>query len=58
MASLGFRDFRVRLAGETAKLQLREADLPLLIQNREKIVTELKRRYQGVVLDLEVRHGI
>lgn len=58
VASLGFRDFRVRLAGKTAKLQLREADLPLLIQNREKIVTELKRRYQGVVLDLEVRHGI
>lgn len=58
VASLGFRDFRVRLAGETAKLQLREADLPLLSQNRETIVQELKRRYQGVVLDLEVRHGI
>ena len=56
--SLGLRDFRVRLLGENARLQVREADIPLLLQNRETIVTELKHRYGGVVLDMEVRHGI
>ena len=29
---LGFRDFRVRMVGNTAKLELRETDLPLLLE--------------------------
>ena len=53
--SLGFRDFRVRMAGNSARLELREADLPLLLENREKILTELRKRYDGVCLNLEVR---
>ena len=52
---LGFRDFRVRMVGNTAKLELREADLPLLLENREKIVTELRKDYDSVLLNLEVR---
>ena len=52
---LGFWDFRVRMVGNTAKLELREADLPLLLENREKIVTELRKDYDSVLLDLEVR---
>lgn len=52
---LGFRDFRVRMVGNTAKLELRGADLPLLLENREKIVTELRKDYDGVLLNLEVR---
>ena len=53
--SLGFRDFRVRMAGNSARLELREADLPLLLENREKILTELRKRYDSVCLNLEVR---
>lgn len=52
---LGFRDFRVRMVGNIAKLELREADLPLLLENREKIVTELRKDYDSVLLNLEVR---
>ena len=52
---LGFRDFRVRMVGNTAKLELREADRPLLLENREKIVTELRKDYDSVLLNLEVR---
>ena len=52
---LGFRDFRVRMVSNTAKLELRETDLPLLLENREKIVTELRKDYDSVLLNLEVR---
>ena len=52
---LGFRDFRVRMVGNIAKLELRETDLPLLLENREKIVTELRKDYDSVLLNLEVR---
>ena len=55
MFGLGFRDFRVRMVGNTAKLELRETDLPLLLENREKIVTELRKDYDSVLLNLEVR---
>ena len=51
----GFRDFRVRMVDNTAKLELREADLPLLLENRGKIVTELRKDYDSVLLNLEVR---
>lgn len=52
---LGLRDFRVRMVDNTAKLELRETDLPLLLENREKIVTELRKDYDSVLLNLEVR---
>ena len=52
---LGLRDFRVRMVGNTAKLELRETDLPLLLENREKVVTELHKDYDSVLLNLEVR---
>lgn len=52
---LGFRDFRVRMVGNTAKLELRESDLPLLLENRETVLTQLRKDYDGVVLNLEVR---
>ncbi len=55
LASLGFRDFRVRMSGETAKLQLREAQLPLLLERRGEILAVLKQYYQDVTLDMEVR---
>lgn len=53
--SLGFTDFRVRMAGTAAKLQFPEGQLEKLLQRREQIVTELKKYYSDVWLDLEVR---
>lgn len=52
--SIGFRDFRVRTAGEAAKLQISRKQLGLALESREKIVAELKKYYKSVVLDLEV----
>lgn len=53
--SLGLRDLRVRMQGNAAKLQVTEADLPLVLENRAAIVAKLKQAYDSVVLDLEVR---
>lgn len=55
LASLGFRDFRVRLSGEAAKIQVRRAQLALVLEQREAILEELKKSYADVWLDLEVR---
>ena len=52
---LGFSDFRVRNLDGKAKLELREEDLPRLLTHREDIVENLKKSYQAVYLDLEVR---
>ena len=52
---LGLSDFRVRLFADCAKLQVKEAQLPLLLQHREDILAVLRTRYDGVFLDLEVR---
>ena len=55
LSDMGFRDFRVRSQGDTAKLQVTENDLPLLMRHREDILQELKKHYTSIVLDLEVR---
>lgn len=55
LESLGFRDFRVRLVDGCAKLQLREEQLPLLLEKRRMIINQLKTDYRSVLLDLEVR---
>lgn len=54
--SLGFTDFRVRMAGTAAKLQLPEGQLQRLLQYRKQIVSEFKTHYSDVWLDLEVRN--
>ena len=55
LRSLGFRDFRIRLVGTGAKLQVSGNELPLLFTNRETILEMLKNDYTEVLLDLEVR---
>ncbi|MBQ6249048.1 MAG: ATP-dependent sacrificial sulfur transferase LarE [Oscillospiraceae bacterium] len=55
LASLGFRDFRVRLFGGAARIQLRENQFPLFMQHRQAIVTTLRQWYDAVLLDGEVR---
>lgn len=53
--SLGFCDFRIRTVGNTAKIQLREADFGKLLENRVAVLAELKQYYKSVTLNLEVR---
>jgi len=57
LRGLGFSDFRVRLMGDAARLQIREEQLPLLLSHRETVLCELKKDYSAVLLDLEVRHA-
>lgn len=53
--SLGFSDFRVRTREGHARLQLKEEQLGLLLENRRMILEKLKEYYKTVSLDLEVR---
>ena len=55
LMGLGFSDLRVRTAHGDARLQLRQEQLPLLLERRVEILTELKRLFGRVTLDLEVR---
>ena len=55
LKSLGFVDFRVRLMGESAKLQVRAEQFPLLTEKRTEILAGLKPLYANILLDLEVR---
>lgn len=55
LAKLGLRDFRVRLSGNTAKIQVTESGLEKVLANRKSIMTELKKYYDSILLDLEVR---
>lgn len=55
LSGLGFSDFRVRLFGGAARLQFPAAQLPKVLENREMILTQLKRWYCAVLLDLEER---
>lgn len=53
--SLGFTDFRVRRIGHGARLQFPGCQLEKALEYREKIVRELKKYYDMVLLDLETR---
>ena len=53
--SLGFTDFRVRMRGRDALLQLPSGQFPLLCEKREEIFERLGEYYDKVTLDLEAR---
>ena len=55
LRAMGFADLRVRLSGNTAKIQLPAAQMPLAIQMREEICDWLGREFESVVLDLAGR---
>ena len=56
LKKLGFSDFRIRLMGDAARIQLPQSQLETLLEHRQTILTELKKYYCAVLLDLEVRH--
>ncbi len=55
LSDLGFSDFRIRLSGKDAKIQVREEDLEKLLLYRKEILETLKPYYLSVTLDLETR---
>lgn len=52
---LGFTDFRVRVSGRQARLELREPDMTRLLAQRQKILHALKKHFDRITLDLEAR---
>ncbi|MCI8454220.1 MAG: HD domain-containing protein [Lachnospiraceae bacterium] len=70
LSRLGFSDFRVRVFEEpagkdtfddnrlfSAKIQLTEADFPLLLETYKIVYIQFKTEFQHVLLDLETRGG-
>lgn len=55
LAGLGFTDFRVRLSGTDAKIQVKEDQLEKLLIYRKEILQHLKPYYPSITVDLEVR---
>ena len=55
LADMGFSDFRVRMFHGGARIQVTEAQLPLLLEKRPAILNAVKKTYEIVLLDLEVR---
>ena len=55
LSDLGFTDFRIRLSGNDAKIQVREEQLENLLIYRKEILEKLKPYYASVTVDLEVR---
>lgn len=53
--SLGLKDFRVRRMGDAAKIQVPADQIGKILENRERILSKLKKNYSAVLLDLEVR---
>ena len=55
LSRLGFADFRVRLLGECARLQVTEGQMELALARRGEITEALKPYFSEVLLDLEAR---
>lgn len=53
--SLGFYDFRIRMMNNGARIQVPADQLGRILEKRKEILEELKKYYQAVLLDLEVR---
>jgi uncharacterized protein len=55
LMGLGFRDFRIRIIPEGAKLQIKKEQFPLLEQHRQEIFDRLTKEYGFVLPNPEVR---
>ena len=55
MAEEGFRDFRVRLYGDGARIQVTEEQMPLVMEKRKEICEKLSPLFPAVFLDLAER---
>ena len=55
LMSIGFNDFRVRVFGGGARLQLKKAQMEKAFKEREEIVKVLKPFFDEILLDMEAR---
>ncbi len=55
LMEMGFRNFRIRKIGSTAKIQVTKDQMQFAIDSREKICDRLKPFYDSITLDLEAR---
>lgn len=54
LKTLGFYNVRIRVHGEIARIEVDEKDMPLLLNNRVKVIEKLKAfGYDYVTVDLE-----
>lgn len=58
LKEMGFSDFRVRVSGENARLELTEEQMPLLLQHREEVLRALRADFSEISLNLEARKGL
>ena len=56
LMELGFSGFRIRLMDGCARLEMPEAQFPMLLAHREAVLKRLKKDYTRILLDLEARH--
>lgn len=55
LKNLGFSDFRVRMNERGARLELREEQLPMLIEKRGEVLAALEEDFKEITLDLHTR---
>ena len=55
LSALGFSDFRIRLQGQDAKIQLKEEQFEKLLLHRKKILENFESLYDSITLDLKER---
>ena len=55
LMAMGFSDFRVRVFGGGARLQLKEAQMGSALKKREEIVRALNPFFNEILLDMEAR---
>lgn len=58
LCAMGFSDFRVRLDGRNARLELTESQLPLLLDKRNEIIAALEPGFDSIGLNLRTRKGL
>ena len=58
LAALGFSDFRARICGSGVRLELTQAQMPLLLDKRGEVVRMLEKYFDGISLDLRPRKGL
>ena len=55
LSEMGFQDFRVRLLGDGARIQITAEQMQKALERREEITAALKPLFSAVMLDLEAR---
>lgn len=55
LMNLGFSDFRLRVSGGEAKLQVKSEQMQLVIDMKEEIKSTARELFNGIALDLEGR---